>query len=89
MNRWGKKKAPYAGANYSIANYLDKFKAMVTRILDMLIENAANNSKIVATEIIDDILKGAVRLTIIQRKRETFSHRQNFCHLERKISMAM
>ena len=68
MNRRGKKKAPYAGANYSITNYLDKFKAMVTRILDTLIENAANNSKIVATEIIDDILKGAVRLTIIQRK---------------------
>jgi hypothetical protein len=69
MNRRGKKKAPYAGANYSIANYLKtNSKAMVTRILDTLIENAANNSKIVATEIIDDILKGAVRLTIIQRK---------------------
>ena len=42
---------------------------MVTRILDTLIGNAVNHSKIVATEIIDDILKGAVnlRLTIIQR----------------------
>ena len=28
-------------------------KAMVTRILDTLIENAVNHSKIVATEIID------------------------------------
>jgi hypothetical protein len=35
-------------------------KAMVTRILDTLIENAVNHSKIVATEIIDNILKGAV-----------------------------
>jgi hypothetical protein len=31
------------------------------RILDTLIENAVNHSKIVATEIIDDILKGAVK----------------------------
>jgi hypothetical protein len=29
---------------------------MVTRILDTLIENAVNYSKIVATEITDDIL---------------------------------
>jgi hypothetical protein len=34
---------------------------LVTRILDTLIENAVNHSKIVATEIIDDILKGAVK----------------------------
>ena len=33
---------------------------MVTQILDTLIENAVNHSKIVATEIIDGILKGAV-----------------------------
>ena len=50
MNRQGKKKAR---ANYSITNYLKTdSKAMVTRILDMLIENAVNHSKIVATEII-------------------------------------
>ena len=49
-------------ANYSIANYLKTdAKAMVTQILDTLIENAVNHSKIVATEIIDDILKGAVK----------------------------
>jgi hypothetical protein len=49
-------------ANYSIANYLKTdSKAMVTRILETLIENAVNHSKIVATEIIDDILKGAVK----------------------------
>jgi hypothetical protein len=34
---------------------------MVTRILDTLIENAVNHCKIVATEIIDDILKGTVK----------------------------
>ena len=34
---------------------------MVTQILDTLIENAVNHSKIVATEIIDDILKGEVK----------------------------
>jgi hypothetical protein len=34
---------------------------MVTRILDTLIENIVNHSNIVATEIIDDILKGAVK----------------------------
>jgi hypothetical protein len=34
---------------------------MVTQILDTLIENTVNHSKIVATEIIDDILKGAVK----------------------------
>ena len=57
MNRRGSKKA----ANYSIANYLKTdSKAMVTQILDKLIENAVNHSKIVATEIIDGILKGAV-----------------------------
>jgi hypothetical protein len=40
-------------ANYSIANYLKTdSKAMVTQILDTLIENAVNHSKIVATEII-------------------------------------
>ena len=61
MNRRGRKKAPYVGANYSIANYLKTdSKAMVTQILDTLIENAVNHSKIVATEIIDGILKGAV-----------------------------
>jgi hypothetical protein len=47
MNHQGKKKPL---ANYSIANYLKTdSKAMVTRILDMLIENAVNHSKIVAT----------------------------------------
>jgi hypothetical protein len=36
--------------NYSIANYLKTdSKAMVTQILDTLIENAVNHSKIVAT----------------------------------------
>jgi hypothetical protein len=39
-------------------------KAMVTRILDTLIENAVNHSKIVATEIIDYILKGAIKSTL-------------------------
>jgi hypothetical protein len=40
------------------ANYLKTdSKAMVTQILDTLIENAVNHSKIVATEIIDDIGK--------------------------------
>ena len=54
MNRRGRKKAPYSGANYSIANYSKTdSKAMVTQILDTLIENAVNHSKIVATEIID------------------------------------
>jgi ribonuclease HI len=42
MNRRGSKKA----ANYSIANYLKTdSKAMVTQILDKLIENAVNHSK--------------------------------------------
>jgi signal transduction histidine kinase len=49
----GRKKAPLR-ANYSIANYLKTdSKAMVTQILDTLIENAVNHSKMVATEIID------------------------------------
>ena len=57
MNSRGRKKAPYDRVNYSIANYLKTdSKAMVTRILDTLIENAVNHSKIVTTEIIDDIL---------------------------------
>ena len=56
MNRRGRKKAPLP-TNYSIANS----KAIVTRILDTLIENVVNHSKIVATEMIDDILKGAVK----------------------------
>jgi hypothetical protein len=43
---------------------------MVTRILDTLIENAVNNSKIVATEIIDDILKGAVKIDNNSMKRK-------------------
>jgi hypothetical protein len=52
MNRRRRKKAPL-WANYSIANYLKTdSKAMVTQILDTLIENAVNHSKIVATEII-------------------------------------
>jgi hypothetical protein len=39
----------------SIANYLKTdSKAMVTQILDTLIENDVNNSKIVATEIIEN-----------------------------------
>jgi hypothetical protein len=88
MNHRGRKKAPLR-ANYSIANYLKTdSKAMVTRILDTLIENAVNHSKIVETEIIDDILKGAVKTDNNSTKRK-HSVRQNFCHLERKISMAM
>ena len=88
MNRQERKKAPLR-ANYSIANYLKTdSKAMVTQILDTLIENAVNHSKMVATEIIDDILKGAVKTDNISTKRK-HSVRQNFCHLERKISMDM
>jgi hypothetical protein len=65
-----RKKAPLQ-ANYSIANYLKTdSKAMVTRILDTLIENAVNHSKIVATEIIDDILKGAVKTDNNSMKRK-------------------
>jgi hypothetical protein len=57
MNRRGRKLAPLR-ANYSIDNYLKTdSKVMVTRILDTLIENAVNYSKIVAKEITDDILK--------------------------------
>ena len=64
------KKAPLR-ANYSIANYLKTVsKAMVTRILDTLIGNAVNHSKIVATEIIDDILKGAVKTDNNSTKRK-------------------
>ena len=71
MNRRGRKKAPYSGANYSIANYSKTdSKAMVTQILDTLIENAGNHSKIVATEIIDDILKGAVKTDNNSTKRK-------------------
>ena len=71
MNRRGRKKAPYSGANYSIANYLKTdSKAMVTRILDMLTENAVNHNKIIATEIIDDILKGAVKTDNNSTKRK-------------------
>jgi flavoprotein len=56
---------------YSIANYLKTdSKAMVTRILDTLIGNAVNHSKIVATEIIDDILKGAVKTDNNSTKRK-------------------
>ena len=74
MNRRGRKKAPL-WANYYIANYLKTdSKAMVTRILDTLIENAVNHSKIVATEIIDDILKGAVKTYNNSTKRK-HSHR--------------
>jgi hypothetical protein len=43
---------------------------MVTQILDTLIENAVNHSKIVATEIIDDILKGAVKTDNNSMKRK-------------------
>jgi hypothetical protein len=44
MNRRGRKKTPL-WANYSIANYLKTdSKAMVTRILDTLIENAVNHA---------------------------------------------
>ena len=69
MNRRGRKKASLR-ANYYIANYLKTdSKAMVTRILDTLIENAVNQSKIVATEIIDDILKGAVKTDNNSTKR--------------------
>jgi hypothetical protein len=64
---------------------MSRNKAMVTRILETMIENAVNHSKIVATEIIDDILKGAVKTDNNSTKRK-HSVRQNFCHLERKIS---
>ena len=68
MNHQGKKKAR---ANYSISNYLKTdSKAMVTRILDTLIENAVNHSKIVATEIINNILKGAVKTDNNSTKRK-------------------
>jgi hypothetical protein len=43
---------------------------MVTRILDTLIENAVNHSKIVATEIIDNILKGTVKTDNNSTKRK-------------------
>ena len=43
---------------------------MVTWILDTLIENAVNHSKIVATEIIDDIFKGAVKTDNNSTKRK-------------------
>jgi hypothetical protein len=70
MNRRGRKKAPLR-ANYSIANYLKTdSKAMVTQILDTLIENAVNHCKIVATEIIDDILKGAIKTDNNSMKRK-------------------
>jgi hypothetical protein len=72
MNRGGRKKAPFAlRANYSIANYLKTDSiAMVTRILDTLIENAVNHSKIVAKEFIDDILKVAVKTDNNSTKRK-------------------
>jgi hypothetical protein len=44
--------------------------SLLTRILDTLIENAVNHSKIVATEIIDDILKGAVKTDNNSTKRK-------------------
>ena len=70
MNCQGRKKAPLR-VNYSIANYLKTdSKAMVTRILDTLIENAVNHSNIVATEIIDDIWKGAVKTDNNSTKRK-------------------
>ena len=70
MNRRGRKKAPLR-ANFSIANYLKTdSKAMVTQKLDTLIENAVNHSKIVATKIIDDILKGAVKTDNNSTKRK-------------------
>ena len=72
MNRGGRKKAPFAlRANYSIANYLKTDSiASVKRILDTLIENAVNHSKIVATEFIDDILKVAVKTDNNSTKRK-------------------
>jgi pseudouridine-5'-phosphate glycosidase len=55
----------------SVTNYLKTdSKAMVTRVLDTLTENAVNHSKIVATEIIDDILKGAVKTDNNSTKRK-------------------
>ena len=70
MNRRGRKKAPLR-ANYSISNYLKTdSKAIVTRILDMLTENAVNHNKIIATEIIDDILKGTVKTDNNSTKRK-------------------
>ena len=44
--------------------------ACSTQILDKLIENAVNHSKIVATEIIDDILKGVVKTDNNSTKRK-------------------
>ena len=72
MNGRGRKKAPLVWANYSVANYLktEPKKAMVTQILDTLIENVVNHSKIVATEIIDDVLKGAVKTDNNSTKRK-------------------
>jgi hypothetical protein len=71
MNRQGRKKVPLR-ANYSITNYLktDSKAMMVTQILDTLIENAVNHTKIVATEIIDDILKDAVKTDNNSTKRK-------------------
>ena len=43
---------------------------MVTRILDTLIENAVNHSQIVATQIIDDILTGAIKTDNNSTKRK-------------------
>ena len=71
MNGRGRKKAPLVWANYSVANYLKTAsKAIVTQILDTLIENVVNHSKIVATEIIDDVLKGAVKTDNNSTKRK-------------------
>jgi hypothetical protein len=88
MNRRGRKKAPLR-ANYSIANYLNTFK-YITQILDTLIENAVNHSKIVATEIIDDILKGAVKTDNNSTKwKHSVTDKTFVTWSERKISMAM
>jgi hypothetical protein len=60
MNRRGRKKVPLR-ANYSIANYLDRFKSHCYTNFRYADWKCCKYSKIVATEIIDDILKGAVK----------------------------
>jgi hypothetical protein len=70
------------GIGFNNAKKTDS-KAMVTRILDTLIENAVNHSKIVATEIIDNILKGAVKTdnNSTKRKHSVISREPEFISL--------
>jgi hypothetical protein len=54
MNHRGSKKVPLR-ANYSIANYLKTdAKAMVTQILDILIENAVSHREICNLTSVDE-----------------------------------